>query len=335
MKKFTARLLILMMVVVLVLTGCGQNSQNTSKNSTQPEAGKTKQAAAVYPMTIKDDAGRTVKLEKKPKKIIALGTFLNALYDVGGKSAARCDVSDESALPKGTKDLPTIGKVYNIDMEKLVSLQPDLVISEVGIHDKYTSMLETNDIPVVSLNMKTYDDVAKNYKLIGKICGNSEKADKLISNMKQNVGEIVSKLPEKNKKVVILYVTSHDVSAKLEDSIAGNVADILKIENIASGIKPEKMGTENAPFSMEKIVESDPDVILVTTMVKSKDDAEGRIKKDLESNPAWSGLRAVKEGKIVYLPQNLFLSNPGAKFDEAVEYMAKAVYPEVYGDTDD
>ncbi|HBM81723.1 MAG TPA: hypothetical protein DD426_12980 [Clostridiaceae bacterium] len=66
-------------------------------------------------------------------------------------------------------------------------------------------------------------------------------------------------------------------------------------------------------------------------MVSSKDQAEERIKKDLESNPAWSGLRAVKEKKIVYLPQNLFLSNPGAKFYESVEYMAKAVYPEVYG----
>ncbi len=334
MKKFVGMLLTVMLIAALALTGCGQKPQDTSKDNAQSAAGETKQET-VYPMTIKDDAGRTVELEKKPEKIIALGTFLNTLYDVGGKSIARCDVGDESTLPEGTKDLPTVGKVYNINMEKVVSLQPDLVITEVGIHDKYTSVLETNKIPVISLQMKTYDDVIRVYELLGKVCGNTEKADELIGNMKKNTEDIVSKLPDTHKKVVILYVTSQDVSVKLDNSIAGNVAQILKIGNIASGIKPEGMGAENAPFSMEKIVESDPDVILVTTMVASKDKAEDRIKKDLESNPAWSGLRAVKDGNIVYLPQNLFLSNPGTKFDEAVEYMAKAVYPEVYGNVEE
>ncbi len=333
MKKFIETLLIMVLAGVVALTGCGQKGQDAAiKNNASSGQNQAQQDAATYPMTIKDDAGRTVVLQKKPEKIIALGTLINTLYDVGGKSIARCDVNAGDFLPEGTENLPTVGKVYNINMEKLVSLQPDLVIAQVGIHDKYISMLETNKIPVIAVQMKTYDDVAEKYKLFGDLCGTSEKADELVKNMKQKTDDVVSKLPQSPKKVVILYVTSQDVSVKLDNSIAGNVAQILKLKNIASGIKPDKMGAENAPFSMEKIVESDPDVILVTTMVSSKELAEERIKKDLESNPAWSGLRAVKENKIVYLPQNLFLSNPGAEFYESVEYMAKAVYPEVYGD---
>jgi len=326
MSKFIGKFLAVLLTCAVVLTGCGQKAQNTASDQSQ-----TQQDSVSYPMTIKDDAGRTVTLVKKPEKIIALNTFLNTLYDVGGKSIARCDVSTGDPLPEGTENLPTVGKVYNIDMEKLVSLQPELVISQVGIHDKYTAVLESNNIPVIVLRMKTYDDIIRQYKLLGELCGAPEKADELIQTMKQKTDDIVSKLPQTPKKVLILYVTSQDVSVKLDNSIAGNVAQVLKLKNIASGIKPDKMGSENAPFSMEKIVESDPDIILVTTMVTSKELAEERIKKDLESNPAWSGLRAVKEEKIVYLPQKLFLSNPGAKFHESVEYMAKAVYPEVYG----
>lgn len=332
MRKFAGKLLTVILTGAVVLTGCGQKSQDAAlKNETSSGQNQTQQNTAAYPMTIKDDAGRTVILQKKPEKIIALGSLLNALYDVGGKSIAKCDVSAGDSLPEGTENLPTVGKAYNINMEKVISLQPDLVISEVGVHDKYISIFKANKIPVIELRMKTYEDVAKEYKLLGDLCGTSAKTDGLINDMRQKTDDIISKLPHSPKKVLILYVTSQDVSVKLDSSIAGNVAQVLKLKNIASGTKSDKMGSENAPFSMEKIVEDDPDVILVTTMVTSKDKAEERIRKDLESNPAWNGLRAVKEKKIVYLPQDLFLSNPGVKFYESVEYMAKAVYPEVYG----
>ncbi|MCX7841807.1 MAG: ABC transporter substrate-binding protein [Clostridia bacterium] len=293
---------------------------------------QTQQKASAYPLTIKDDAGRTVVLEQIPKRIAAIsGTFLGILYAAGGKSIARCDASGGSPLPEGTNELPSLGHVSNPDMEKLISLQPDFVILQRGIHDKFTQVLEASKIPVIVLQMKTYDEVVSKLKLFGDICNTADKVKPLIDTMEKKINEIVSKLPAKPKKVVILYATSQDVSVKLDNSIAGNVAQILKIKNIATGMKPDKMGSESTPFSMEKIVESDPDVILVTTMVSSREIAEERIKKDLESNPAWSELRAVKEKRIVYLPQSHFLYNPGERFHEAVEYMAKAVYPEVYG----
>ncbi|HBM81724.1 MAG TPA: ABC transporter substrate-binding protein, partial [Clostridiaceae bacterium] len=243
MKKFIGKLLTVILTGAVVLTGCGQKAQNTAlKNNASSGQNQTQKNTATYPMTIKDDAGRTVVLQKKPEKIIALGSLMNALYDAGGKSIARCDSSSSDPLPEGTENLPTVGKSYNINMEKLISLQPDLVISQVGIHDKYTSVLETNKIPVIVLQMKTYDDIIQKFKLLGDLCGTSEKVNELIGNMKQKTDDVVSKLPPSPKKVLILYVTSQDVSVKLDNSIAGNVSQVLKLKNIASGTKPEKMG---------------------------------------------------------------------------------------------
>ena len=70
--------------------------------------------------------------------------------------------------------------------------------------------------------------------------------------------------------------------------------------------------------------------MLVVTMGNMAD-IEKRMKTDLASNPAWAGLRAVQNHQIFFLPSELFQLNPGIRYQEAVEYMAKTIYPEVYG----
>lgn len=52
--------------------------------------------------------------------------------------------------------------------------------------------------------------------------------------------------------------------------------------------------------------------------------------ENVESNPAWQTLPAVKAQKVYFLPQELFLLSPGIHYPEAVETMAKLVYPEKF-----
>ncbi|MNL89266.1 hypothetical protein D3C87_2194750 [compost metagenome] len=51
----------------------------------------------------------------------------------------------------------------------------------------------------------------------------------------------------------------------------------------------------------------------------------------MESNPAWSSLKAVKEKKVIVMPSELFLTNPGLKYDESMTYLGQFVYPASYG----
>ena len=72
-----------------------------------------------------------------------------------------------------------------------------------------------------------------------------------------------------------------------------------------------------------------PEMIFITSMGKLSE-----IKKNMDetmaSNPAWQSLEAVKNGRIYYLPQDMFLLSPGVHYPEAVELMAKCVYPDVF-----
>lgn len=319
MKRNLIYLVCLLTMSSLLFSGC------TSQSKEQPIV----QSSTEY-LRITDDAQRTVVLAKKPQRIVVLSTsFLDVLYGVGGEAVGRPSSKTPAIFP-ASQMAGEVGFVYNINTEQLLSLQPDLVIGFQGIHEKLIPILESSNIPIIMLKMKTYDDVLAKIKLLGDIVGTQTTAQNMIDKMQMRINAVVEQLPAQSKKIVILHATAKNVTVELEGSIAGNIAKMLRIKNIAVGSKSMDSDPEITPYSLEKLVEGDADIILVVTMGNMAD-IETRMKTDIASNPAWSGLRAVKNDQIFFLPSELFQLSPGIRFHEAVEYMAKVVYPEVYG----
>ncbi len=312
-------LVCMLSIMSIIVAGCASSTQEKST---------TKSPDHYLQMT--DDAGRNVVLRQKPQRIVVLSTsFLDVLYGVGGKAAGRPSSKTPQTFP-AQQEIPEVGFIYNVNVEQVLTLQPDLIIGFQGIHDKLIPTFESSKIPVMILKMKTYDDILAKVKLFGEIAGTEEQAEKLLAAMQASINEVTAKLPNQSKKVIILHATAKNVTVELEHSIAGNVAAILKLKNIAAGSTPIAGDSETTPYSLEKLVEGDADAILVVTMGNMAE-IEKRMKADLESNPAWGGLRAVKTGQVFFLPAELFQLNPGIRFHESVAYMAKVMYPEVYG----
>jgi iron complex transport system substrate-binding protein len=316
-KKYS--LFVIGVVVLLVLlTGC-------SRSRVPNSAGQ----ANSY-LSVTDDAGRTVVLPHKPEKIVVLSTsFLEFLYAVDGKAVGRPG-SRTGQIPPAAQSVPEIGYVYNVNLEKVISLQPDLVIAFQGIHEKLIPVLESNHIPVLLIRIKGYQDITDKLKLFSSIAGTTPKGEELARDIEAKVNAIVAKVPDKPTKVAILHATAKSVTVELDNSITGSIAKQLRLTNIASGSKALESDPDATPYSLEKLVEADPDKIFVVTMGYGPE-VENRIKGDVESNPAWAALSAVQNKQVYLLPEELFLLNPGLRYPEAVEHMAKLVYPEVFG----
>jgi iron complex transport system substrate-binding protein len=292
-----------------------------------PKAAAPPAAAAAY-LTLTDDAGRVVVLTKQPERIVPLSSsLLDLLYAVGGKAVGKPS-SKTGSPPPGAQALPEVGHVSNINAEQLLGLRPDLVIGFQGLHEKLIPILESSKIPFVIIKMKTYDDVQTKIKLFGDLSGTQTQAASVAEAMRSRIKAVTDQAPPAAKSVAILHATASSVTVQLENSIAGSIAQMLHLKNIASGSVAGNL--ETAPYSMEKLVEGDPDMVLITYM-GDMTDIEKRLRADVKSNPAWSGLRAVKREQVFFLPMELFLLNPGIRFDAAVSYMAKVVYPEIFG----
>ncbi|TCL62572.1 iron complex transport system substrate-binding protein [Hydrogenispora ethanolica] len=321
MKKYWRCGLVIMVLTAVIMAG-------PSLQAKQAPSGSHKQAGY---LKITDDAGRTTVLGRKPGRIVVLSpSFLELLYAVDGKAVGRPSSSIDLRLPKQGRSIPEVGFAYHINVEKVVALQPDLVIAMQGIQDALVPVLESNRIPVIVLKYKTYDDVFDKIALFGNIAGTKQKAAAMIQNLKAKLKMITAKLPNQITKVAILRATSKSVSLELENSIAGNTAKLLRLQNVAAGSRPFDSGADLTPYSLEKLVESDPDLIFIVTMGKTAE-IENTLRLDVENNSAWSTLRAVRHKKVAFLPSELFLLNPGLRIPESAAYMAKLAYPEVYG----
>lgn len=309
-----------MLMMSILFTGCAADTKDTSSQTT------------AY-LTVVDNAGRTVTLPKKPERIVVLSTsFLDLLYAVDGKAIGRPS-SKTSSVPQAAQDVPEVGYVYDINLEKVTSLQPDLVIAVQGMHDKLIPTLESSHIPVLVLKYKTLEDTIETIRMLAKIVGTQSKAEEVIEKMQSIVQGITAKLPsDRTTKVAILHATAKSVTVELDTTIAGSIAKTLHLVNIAAGTVPTNMDTDTVPYSLEKVVASDPDVLFVVTMGDTAE-IKNQMKTTIESNPSWASLRAVQQKRVYFLPSDLFLLNPGLKMPDAVESMAKLIYPDIYGST--
>lgn len=208
------------LVVCLCISGCTPLTGNSGSGSA---------------VKITDDNQRIVTLKKVPERIVVLSpSFLELVEAVDGKVVGRAK-TQVGKVPAFAKDAAEVGFIFNINVEKIVELKPDLVIAYKGMHERYLHTLESNNIPVVVLNLKSYEDVKHSMLTIGKIMRKDDKAQKVVANLDKDINATVSKLPKSERSVAILHTTSMGITMEKETSIAGCCAKMLKLRNVVQG----------------------------------------------------------------------------------------------------
>lgn len=288
--------------------------------------------------TIVDDAKRNVEIPVKPQRIVVLNSSnMEMLYAVGGKAIGRPESRGMPAdLLNKVQHLPSVGETPNPNVEKIVSLNPDLVIGvNVFFHHQIIPSLQRAGIPILLLSINSYQDILSKLRLYGEITGNKEKAEAVVQGIEKRVAEIknrINKASQKNSpRVAVIWGSPESFNMALPSSFVGNVVDMLGGINIASGASPLLGMTQFSPFSMEYLLAKDPDLILLITH-GDYDKASKKYIRELSRHPAWKGLRAVREKRLHLLPFELFGVNPAVRVADAVEHIARLMYPEVFAE---
>lgn len=310
------KLLLLMLCLSLFIAGCGGTKETATSGNTYA--------------AITDDTGTTVELKEKPKRIVVTSaSFLEPLEAVGGADLVVGRPDSKTKMPEYAKNLTSVGKVYQIDTEKVIACSPDLVIVNKGMNEKLVDTLKANGINTIVLDMKSYEDVKREVGVLAKITGETAKGEQLIADMDNKIAAVKEKIPQDKLRVSIIHSTNQGLTVQLDKSIAGSIAAMLGWENVASGLSPLEKNPDAAPYSLETLVQQNPEILFVTSMGQI-DAIKASMAETMQNNPAWQTVGAVKTGKVFYLPQDLFLLSPGIHYPDAVETMAKCVYPEAF-----
>ena len=304
------------MLSLVAFSGCGAPKESASSTSGAAFA------------SFQDADGHEIVLAKKPERIVVTSaSFLEPLHEVGGDVVGRPD--SKTKMPDWAKDKASVGKVYQIDAEKVLACEPDLVIINKGMNEKLAATLAENGVQTVVLDMKSYDDVRQEVEVMAKITGETAKGDALLASMDQAIADVRGRLPQEKHRIAIIHSTNQGLTVQLGGSIAGCVANLLGEENVAAGMTPLEKNPDAAPYSLETLVEQNPSILFITSMGELAEIKAG-MDKTMAENPAWQTVDAVKNGRVYYLPQDLFLLSPGIHYPDAVRTMAKCIYPEAF-----
>lgn len=270
---------------------------------------------------------KEITLAATPQRVIPLSdSLLSMYYAAGGKAVARPTSKNE--LPAEAKDLPEIGHVSTINSETLVGLNPDLVIGLQSQNQKLESILQANKIPYILLNYEGIEDNVPLLEFFGKIAGTEVEASKVITDYEQRI-QAEKELGKKQTplRVAVLRATGKDVTAETPRAVTASMVEEIGMKNVILD-HVRNISAKTVPYSLEVLAADNPDIIFIVTMGKM-DQITEKLEQEMTGNPAWNQLQAVENGRVYFLPSDLYLLNPGIRTPEAMHHLLELAYPDL------
>ncbi len=310
-----------MVCVIGITAGC--NASTAAYGVQTAQGAETEEAGGK--IEIYDFANRRIVFDKTPEKIVALGSGeVDIVYALGGEVAGRPDTED-ALLNEKAKAAAKVGSTHTVDLEKIAVLKPDVVLGNDPLNLKDVPLLESIGAKVVLTHANSVEDILEQIRLLGRLLGKEERAAEL-------VGGIEAGLPKKadiqaeETRVLLVYGAPGTYLAALPNSLGGDLLAKTGGLNVAGEFQAMQNFPQYAQLNTERVVESDPEVILIMTHGSSEEVEKGFV-REMEGSPAWNSLSAVQEGRIHVLPADLFGTNPGTRVLEAIALLRELLEP--------
>lgn len=269
----------------------------------------------VYPVTVTGSDGSELTLEKEPEKIISVGpNITEIIYSLEAQQklvgrTTYCDYPAEAA------QIEAIGDLYSQDIEKVVSLEPDLIIASAHFSEDAKQEFEKLKIPIIYLYEEhEIQGVYTMIETLGIALNAKEKAKETIDKMAAVIDEVKNAV-ENLEPVSVYYVVGF---GEYGEFTAGGDTFIQGILTAAGG-KNIAQDISGWQYSLESLLEADPEVILVR---------EADYEAFTTTKP-YSNLSAVKNGKVYKIDTNM-LDRQCARNADAIKEIAMLLHPQAF-----
>ncbi len=259
-----------------------------------------------------DMSGEAVTLTAVPEKIVSLtpaGTETVFAMGMGDKLVG---IDAFSNYPEETKNIAVVGDFNGPDIEKIISLEPDVVFAAVGLQKDSVENLKKMGIPVVVVEASKYEDIPTAINLMGTILNKSTEAGKIIEEIKKAEEVAKSSAPKESKRVY--YAMSY---GDMGNWTSGQGSFINTIIEIAGGTPITKdiefMWVE---YQMEDLLKADPQIVLLAS--------DGGELAGLKNALGYKDLDAVKEGRAYQIDADV-LSRPGPRIADAIKMISDII----------
>ncbi len=220
-----------------------------------------------WPFTLEDDRGAAVELESPARRVITLAPFITELVYAAGGGDRLIAVSRYSDYPPAARRLPRIGDAFSVNLEELVALQPDLVMSwESGNNPRVATRLESLGIPVFVLEPREIDDVPRALKRIGRLLGTEQAAGEQAGAFTRAIDRMRDRYAGRRTVRVFYQVARRPLMTLNGHHMFTAIARLCGGRNIFEDLTPI------APtVNREQVLARDPEAILISSTIKKSE----------------------------------------------------------------
>jgi len=249
-------------------------------------------------------------IKSTPKRIVSISPATSSILFDLESGELLIGRTDFCSYPPEIEKIPSIGGINNANLEMILSLKPDLVITSSIFTKKMFETVESANIPIISFKeTNTIEGMYDIIEVLGKILNKEKRAKQIIDESKLKIEEIRIK-KNKNKTPKVYYVIGYGPNG---DFSAGRNTFIHEIITIAGGDNIAK-NTLNWTYSREDIFSLQPDFIFIR-----KEDSAGFV----NTHP-YTNLDAVRENKVFGIESELMdLQTP--RSIKAIEFISTII----------
>lgn len=331
----TNKILLILCVIFITLTACG--NQSTSEETNTNDANESR--------IIIDAAGREVTIPDTISSVAPLGnalrmmSYANAVDLVVGVEIAETEQTLLKAYSYVNHEklysLPVIGtggsSGFTAYEEELVKLNPDVIICSYPVEDA-ENLQEKTGVPVVVIHSGTLfeEDYNESLRIIGEVCHKEERCEEVISYINNTIEDLNNRtidFPEEEKPTVYVGALSYKGRHGIEGTYL-NFPPLTAIhaKDIVSG---DETAIKAVNVEKEMILMEDPDILFLDPVSLQL------VNEDFAANPAYYEALSAYNNQEIYtiIGYNYYHTNVEIAIADAY-YAGTVLYPEAFSDID-
>jgi len=269
-------------------------------------------ALAATAVAVDDDAGETVRLAAPAQRIVTLAPNATELVFAAGAGARIVGTVDTSNFPPAAKALPRVGDVHAIDLERIVALAPDLIVTWPYTTPAQVALLRARGIPVYTVDPKSVDGIATDVERLGTLAGNAADATAAAAAFRGRVASLRDRFAGRRRLRVFYEIWDQPLYTIGGRHLVSEAIALCGGENVFAALSipaPE--------VSVEAVLAARPDVIVAG--------ADGAARPPwLDRWRRWPELPATRRDHLYVVDANL-LHRDGPRFADGVAALCEVL----------
>ena len=272
------------------------------------------------PIIIMDDLGRNVSIGNKIERIISIvPSNTEIIFAIGGENKL-IGVDQYSVNPPRIEsmiedgEIQVVGSAFSPDIEKIVALQPDLIIANGPSMRTALVRLEELNLPIIYLRPIGLDGLYNNIQVIGESISLGGASEELVQSIQKRVSAVQNAVKDKPRVRVYMETWSDPMLAVGPNTLPDEVISLAGGINVFS----DAVGQVSVAINPEAVVARNPDVIIIAGNEVSL--------TEVSSRPGFHTIDAVENNRIYYISRMLIAPSP--RIAEGLEKIAMFLHPD-------